>query len=71
MKKQKKIENTYGYIIDLIVNDFFPITITGAENKDDLKKYFIQTCNELFDRVWNEYESKNNDKYVYQCGLVD
>jgi hypothetical protein len=25
----------------------------------------------LFDRVWNEYESKNNDKYVYQCGLVD
>lgn len=70
-EETEKIENTYGYIIDLIVNDFFPITITGAENKDDLKKYFIQICNELFDRVWNEYESKNNDKYVYQCGLVD
>ena len=63
-------ENTYGKIINMVCSDF-PITITGAENKDDLKKYFIQTCNELFDRVWNEYESKNNDKYVYQCGLVD
>jgi len=69
-EETKEIENTYGYIINLIANDFFPITITGIENRRDLKRYFLQTCNKLFDKEWNEYENRDNKKYVYQYEMI-
>ena len=64
------IENTYGYLIDLVISNF-PIMITGTESKQDLKRYFLQTCNKLFDQAYLEYESKNDNRFVYQCGMVD
>jgi len=68
-EETKEIENTYWYLINLVVNNF-PITITGTESRQNLKRYFLQTCNKLFDRAWDEYENKNNGKFVYQFGMV-
>ena len=66
-----EIEDTYGFIINLVTKNF-PITISGGTcDRVELKRYFLQTCNGLFDRAWNEYENKNSGQIVYQFGEVD
>lgn len=66
-----EIEDTYGFLINLVTKNF-PITITGGSgDRIELKRYFLQTCNELFDRSYNEYQNKNSGQIVYQFGEID
>ena len=58
-----------GYIFNWISKEF-PIIVTGVENKEDLKKTFMQLISDMFDKAVVDYEAMKEKKCVYQYGEI-